>query len=124
MPQTLREKIAYVMADFAAAWSIGDIEALMSLMSADPVYRTSGGVDYVGHEEVRRGFQTMCSPQSGTDNEPRPMILLGERQCLCYWTIPLMTSSGVKQVEGVDVITFADDGKIEKKDAYRKVVVG
>ena len=48
---------------FGDAWRLGDVDALMSFMTEDCVFRSSvgpgPGADFHGPEAVRRGFELM-----------------------------------------------------------------
>jgi len=111
------------MQAFAAAWHRGDIDALMALMSPDPIYRTSSGAVFEGREEVRRGFTKICQPSHG---EPAPPSSRGTMEffgntCISYWTLRLEGPQGISFVEGVDIIIFDEQARLVSKDAYRKL---
>ena len=108
---------------FAAEWQNGNIEGLMSLVGADPVYRTSGGAVFAGRENVRNGFTQICRPSAETSLAAKtPIRHFFDNKCVSYWTLALPSPDGIPTiVEGVDIITFDDTAKISCKDAYRKL---
>ena len=114
---------------FSAAWNRGDVNTLLSLMSDEPVYKGSTGdrpgTLYVGREEVRAAFERTLegiadSPAPAPPATPPEIYFFSDR-ALVYWSLKLPGADGVlNQVDGVDVITFTDDGRVALKDAYRK----
>jgi hypothetical protein len=108
------------ISSFGRAWRRGDIEALMSLMSDTPLYRTSGGSVFSGRDAVREGFRDMCQPTKSAAPPGRQLFFANK--CLSFWLLCLPSPDGLdKVVEGMDVISFESDGRIAVKDAYRKV---
>jgi ketosteroid isomerase-like protein len=107
------------MERFSEAWARGDVETLMSLMSEAPVYKTSSGLTFEGREGVRQGFSKICQP--GKPAASPNWSFFGDK-CLSYWSLELPSSDGEpRSVDGIDVISFAPDGRIRIKDAYRKL---
>lgn len=113
-------------ARFSSCWRSGDIDGLMSVMSGEPSYRTSNGARFEGRDEVRRGLGLLCKPASpppagAPDAGLENVHFFGSRS-LSYWSLTLPDGDGeLRQVQGVDVITYDVDGRIALKDAYRKV---
>jgi len=112
---------------FSEAWARGDVEGLLELMNAHPVYRSSSGPGpgacFEGRDAVRAAFERMLAPQKTTTTgaPPPPQMYFFEDRALVYWHLTLAGTDGKAcEVDGVDVITFDDDGKIAMKDAYRK----
>ena len=103
---------------FSQAWSRGDIDGLMALMTEDAIYRSSGGAEYLGHAAIRDAFAAICHPPRETPPEDAPpaRIMFFDMHCLSFWSLDL----GDGRVEGVDLITFDTRGLITSKDAYRK----
>ena len=114
---------------FSAAWSKGDVDTLLGLMSEEPVYKGSTGEKpgtvFIGREKVRVAFERMAGPNANSTGETAPttppeMYFFADR-ALVFWRLSLPDADGLLQeVDGVDVITFTDDGRIAVKDAYRK----
>lgn len=118
------------LARFSAAWGAGDVDGLLQLMSDEPVYKGSTGpcpgTVYVGRDNVRRAFERMVgrahNQAEGSDATAAPpeAYFFGDR-ALVFWCLALPDADGsLSDVEGVDVITFTEDGRIAVKDAYRK----
>lgn len=121
-----REKVCrQTIIRFGTAWAAGDVDGLMSLMSDEPRYRGSTGPDpgneFVGSEQVRAAFERIAGPNAGseppTPAPPPEMYFFGNR-ALAFWRLKFPGSD--REVEGVDVMTFTNDGRIAVKDAYRK----
>ena len=115
------------LARFSTAWSTGDVDGLMALMSDDPTYSGSTGPGpgtlFRGQEQVRAAFQRMVGGNAGSaaPAEPPPRMFLFGDHALVYWTLMLPGADGIaREVAGVDVMSFTDDGRIAMKDAYRK----
>ena len=110
---------------FGNAWAAGDVDGLMSLMSDEPRYRGSTGPEpgneFVGVEQVRAAFERIAGPNAGsTPTKPAPppeMYFFGNR-ALAFWRLKFPGSD--REVEGVYVMTFTNNGRIAVKDAYRK----
>lgn len=113
---------------FSAAWARGDVDGLLELMTADPVYRGSSGPGpgsyFQGRDAVRTAFARMVPPQTAAAAAtlpPPPQMYFFEDRALVYWNLSLPGPDGTaRAVDGVDIITFDADGKIAVKDAYRK----
>ena len=111
------------MKAFALAWDAGDIDGLMALFGNDPVYRTSSGTTFAGRLALRDGLTRMCQPQQ-SDSTPKagePDMQFFGRICIAYWSLVLPNGETRGLVDGVDVITFDDDARVIRKDAYRKL---
>jgi ketosteroid isomerase-like protein len=107
------------MERFSEAWARGDVDTLMSLMSEAPLYKTSSGLAFEGREAVRQGLSKICQP--GKPAASPNWSFFGDK-CLSYWSLELPSPDGERRsVDGVDVISFASDGRIRIKDAYRKL---
>jgi hypothetical protein len=115
---TYRARMQSTLEAFAAAWSRGEVTALMDLVGEHPVYRTSGGLVFEGREAVRSGFEQICKP-SETPQQPSPPPHFFGNTCLCCWSLPL--SAGEPPIAGVDIIMFDENAKLISKDAYRKL---
>jgi hypothetical protein len=124
------EKHRKTIAAFSAAWDAGDVDTLLSLMSDEPVYKGSAGPGpgtvFVGKEEVRGILQKMVGSNSASSDEEKapatpPEMYFFANRALVYWRIAFPDADGnTTEVDGVDVMTFTDDGRIAVKDAYRK----
>ena len=134
---------------FSDAWARGDVDALLGLMTEEPTYRASVGARpgavYHGREEVRAAFNRLFAgqplaggpppsgggspspaggspPSAGGPLSPTPgeAVFAGNR-ALTFWVLPGRAPDGSPaNVEGVDVMTFDERGRIAVKDAYRK----
>ena len=110
---------------FSAAWAVGDVDALLSLMSDEPIYKGSTGPEpgtvFAGREQVRAALQRMAGGNAGSapaEPAPPPEMYFFADRALVFWRLVLPGSASA--VDGVDVMTFTDDGRIAVKDAYRK----
>jgi len=113
-----RARMQATLYAFSAAWSGGDIAALMDLVGEHPVYHTSGGLVFEGRAAVRSGFEQICKASNDPPPPAPPPQFFGN-MCLCTWSLPL--SPGGPPIAGIDVITFDENARIISKDAYRKL---
>lgn len=108
--------------EFNARWRGGDAEALMEVMTEEPVYRASTGespgTEHRGADEVREAFRDVIAAEAAGGPPPArvtEVLSFGDR-ALSTWSY---RASGGEIVEGIDLWTFAA-GRIAVKDAYRK----
>jgi len=116
-----------VLLRFSEAWRCGDVDTLLSLMSDEPVYRGSTGplpgTEARGRQAVAAAFERMVGAnrsQVPTAPAAAPRAHFFDSHALVYWHLTLPGANGPVAVDGVDVITFDDEGRIAVKDAYRK----
>ena len=109
---------------FADAWNRHDVDALMTFMADDCGFESSSGPEicgtgYVGREAVRAGFsQVFVTFPDAQWNNPRHFVA-GNRG-VSEWTFTGTRVGGSRvEVHGCDVFEFRD-GKIARKDSYRK----
>src|SRR5215813_10993876 len=66
---------------FSAAWTAGDLDALMSYMTDDCVYHASVGPEpgstYRGKDEVRRGFAAVLAYDHGRERRDGTAFING-----------------------------------------------
>ena len=109
---------------FAAAWNRHDADALMTFMTDDCVFESSGGPDvcgtsYVGPEAVRRGFAGAWDAFPDAQWRGARHFICGSRG-VSEWTFTGTRADGTRlEVHGCDVFTFKK-GKIALKNSYRK----
>src|SRR5258708_30843633 len=74
---------------FSAAWTDGDLDALMSFMTEDCVYNASVGPEpestYRGMEEVRRGFAAMLAHARRRDRRHGPAFITRDVR-VAHWS--------------------------------------
>jgi taurine dehydrogenase small subunit len=109
---------------FADAWNRHDVDALMSMMTADCVFEASGGnaVDgerHEGQQAVRAAYAAIfvAYPDAHWGNARH--FVAGDRG-LSEWTFTGTLKDGKRvEVTGCDVFTFRN-GKIAIKNSFRK----
>ncbi len=111
--------------EFGEAWAAGDVDALMTFMTGDCVYHASVGPEpgttYRGPEEVRRGFAEMLAYDHGRERRDGAALIAGNAG-VADWSFTETGPGGrITTIRGCDIFEFAD-GKIRKKDAFRKVL--
>lgn len=111
---------------FVAAWERRDIAALMEDICDDCVYITTTGpgpgTEYVGKDAIQRGF-LIALEDDAADSESSygPLFMAGNRAAL-EWASTYTDATGKRvTVRGCDLLEFMD-GKIHRKDAFRKVL--
>src|SRR5215468_6542639 len=126
MPSTSRPAMTLQrLQRFGAAWAAGDLDALMSYMTDDCVYSASVGPEpgstYRGKNEVRRGFAAVLAYDHGRERRDGNAFINGNVR-VTEWSFYETDANGTgRLIRGCDIFEFAD-GKIRKKDAFRKVL--
>jgi rhodanese-related sulfurtransferase/ketosteroid isomerase-like protein len=113
------------LGQFGAAWACGDLDALMGFVTDDCVYLASVGPEpgttYRGREEVRRGFAAMLAYDRGREWQAGTVVVAGDRGFAEWSFTETTTDGGRRLIRGCDLFEFRD-GRISRKDAYRKVL--
>jgi len=119
-----RAHLEQLLERFDVAWTAGDLDALMSLVTRDCVYSASVGPEpgttYRGLDEVRRGFAEMLAYDQGRERRGGQAFVSGNK-AVAEWSFTETAPDGPQRlIRGCDIFEFAD-GKVRKKDAFRKV---
>lgn len=113
------------LAAFSDAWNRHDIDALMSFMSDDCVFQTAAGPDacgtrHSGRDAVRKAFAAAWEALPDAQWSNGKHFVHGDFG-VSQWTFTGTAADGSRvETDGVDVFVFRD-GKIELKNAFRKV---
>ncbi|HUQ18195.1 MAG TPA: nuclear transport factor 2 family protein [Gemmatimonadaceae bacterium] len=124
MSQSVSEVTTEQLQDFADAWNMHDVDAIMSFMTDDCVFEASAGPEvsgarFVGPVAVREAFADVWAtfPDAHWGNARH--FVYGDRG-VSEWTFTGTRSDGSRiEVHGCDLFTFRG-GKISLKDSYRK----
>jgi ketosteroid isomerase-like protein len=109
---------------FADAWNRHDVDALMSMMTADCVFEASGGnaVDgerHDGQQAVRAAYAAVFEQYPDAHWGNTRHFVTGDRG-VSEWTFTGTLKDGKRvEVTGCDVFTFRN-GKIAIKNSFRK----
>lgn len=109
-----------------AAFNRHDLDAVMSFFADDCVLEMPRGPEprghrYVGKAEVRKGLATRLEGLPDVHYSDDEHWVFGDR-AVSQWTLTGATKEGKKiRVRGCDLLQFRD-GKIVRKDSYRKIV--
>ena len=109
---------------FADAFNRHDLDALMSMMTADCVFESSVGstIDgerYVGQPAVRAAFAALFEQYPDAHWGGARHFVHGDRG-VSEWTFTGTRTDGQRvEVRGCDLFTFRD-GRIATKDSFRK----
>jgi steroid delta-isomerase-like uncharacterized protein len=109
---------------FAAAWNRHDLDALMSMMTADCVFAASAGPDVDGErsegaDAVRAAFAAVFHAFPDAQWADARHFIAGDRG-VSEWTFTGTRRDGARvEVRGCDLFTFRD-GRIAVKNSYRK----
>jgi ketosteroid isomerase-like protein len=113
------------LGQFGAAWACGDLDALMGFVTDDCVYLASVGPEpgttYRGRDQVRRGFAAMLAYDRGRERQEGTAVVAGDRGFAEWSFTETTTDGGRRMIRGCDLFEFRD-GRISRKDAYRKVL--
>jgi steroid delta-isomerase-like uncharacterized protein len=113
------------LAAFSDAWNRHDIDALMSFMSDDCVFQTAAGADacgtrHSGRDAVREAFAAAWEALPDAQWVNGTFFVQGDFG-VSQWTFTGTAADGSRvETDGVDVFAFKD-GKIQSKNAFRKV---
>jgi ketosteroid isomerase-like protein len=115
-----------VLQDVLDAFNRHDLDTIMSFFAEGCVFDLPRGPDrhgtrFVGKDDVRRGlasrFDGIPDVHYGDDHH----FACGTRG-VSEWTISGTTVDGERiDVRGCDLWTFADDGKLVRKDSFWKI---
>jgi len=109
---------------FADAWNRHDVDDLMSFMTGDCVFESSGGDEtcgtrYEGAEAVREGYAKAWADFPDAQWNDAQHFVQGNRG-VSEWIFTGTNGEGKRsEVAGCDIFTFRD-GKILVKNSYRK----
>ena len=115
------------LSQFAAAWNRHDCDSLLSMVTDDCVFETSSGIypcgtRHAGIEALRSAFPKIWEAYPDARWEEATHVICGARG-FSEWTFKGADRDGKKvEMRGVDVFTFRD-GRIARKDTYRKIIV-
>jgi steroid delta-isomerase-like uncharacterized protein len=110
---------------FADAWNRHDLDDLMSFMTDDCIFESSGGESacgtrYEGTEAVRIGYAKSWNDFADAQWNNTHHFVRGDRG-VSEWTFTGTNANGKRsEVAGCDIFTFRD-GKIFVKNSYRKI---
>jgi steroid delta-isomerase-like uncharacterized protein len=109
---------------FADAWNRHDVDDLMSFMTDDCVFESSGGEDVCGtryedSKAVRKGYSKSWEDFPDAQWIDARHFVIGDRG-VSEWVFTGTKADGKRsEVAGCDIFTFRD-GKIAVKNSYRK----
>lgn len=126
--QTLTGQQLALLERFAQAWNDHDIQALLSMVTADCIYDGSTGPElhgtrYQGHEQLRRGFAGVWEAIPDARWEETHHVAWGGAQGYTEWIFRGTRLADGSKVDsrGIDIFTFRD-GLIAYKNTFRKMV--
>jgi ketosteroid isomerase-like protein len=108
------------------AFNAHDLDRIMSFFAEDCVLEMPRGPDpwgtrYTGHAAVREGLRARFSGIPDVQYTDDTHFTAGDVG-VSQWTLRGTAASGEKiEVRGCDFFTFADDGKILKKNSFWKI---
>jgi steroid delta-isomerase-like uncharacterized protein len=124
MAKQLDEVTVEFLEAFADAWNRHDVDDLMSFMTDDCVFESSGGDGVCGTrcegtEAVRKGYSKSWKDFPDAQWSNARHFVQGDRG-ISEWVFTGTNADGKRsEVAGCDIFTFRD-GKILVKNSYRK----
>ena len=118
------QRITTLLQAFADAWNRHDVDALMSMMTADCVFQASGGpaVDgerHEGQQAVRAAYAAVFEQYPDAHWGNARHFVAGDR-AVSEWTFTGTLKDGRRvEVNGCDLLTLRE-GKIAIKNSFRK----
>ena len=109
---------------FVDAFNAHDVNAIISFMTDDCVFKASAGPDaegekFVGKEAVKKAFEDVFKTFPDARWSNSTYFIAGDR-VVTEWLFTGTKTDGSKvEVRGCDICTYRD-GKISVKDSYRK----
>ena len=118
-----RQADEQALAEFSSAFGRGDVDAIMSLMTDDCVFESTGpapdGLRVVGAEAVRGVWVDLFGGTRDALFAEEESFVAGDRAVL-RWLFTWTNDDGSEgHVRGVDVLRFRD-GKVAEKLSYVK----
>jgi len=109
---------------YMAAWSRHDLEAILSMMTPECVFETSGGPDvwgrrYEGQTAVREAIAEIFEMLPDIRFTNARHTVFGDRAFSEYTVIATRPDGSRIEARGCDLFEFKG-GKIHRKDSYRK----
>lgn len=111
--------------EFADGFNAHDVDALMTFMTDDCMFKISYGPDvcgqlFEGRDAVRAAFSSVWEKYPDAQWRRPTHFVSGDRG-VSEWTFTGTDKDGTRvEVNGCDIFTFRD-GKILIKDSYRKI---
>jgi ketosteroid isomerase-like protein len=121
-----RGEVERLLADHNDAWNSHDIDAMTALFDADCVFEASAGPEtagrtFTGIDNVRAAFADVLAAMPDAQwGGGRHYAITGDYG-VSEWRLQGTFSDGSRlDVNGCDFLTFGADGKIVRKNSYRK----
>ena len=117
-------QLLQLLHQFGEAFNRHDLDQLMSMMTADPVFEASAGNDvngerHEGQRAVRAAYAAVFAQYPDAHWGNARHLVAGDRG-VSEWTFTGTRGDGARvEVNGCDLFTFRD-GKIAIKNSYRK----
>jgi steroid Delta-isomerase len=107
-----------LVARYAAAVSARDVEGVLALFSDDAVQRDPyGATPNVGAEAIATFLGNAFGAGTATLFEALAVHTAADRVAIDF-RVSVTFGSGTMVIEGIEVFTVADDGRIAEVDAY------
>ncbi len=124
VPQSGTSAYRDLLVAHAAAWSRHDIDAIMEMMTPDCIFESSGGPDpwgrrYEGQAAVREAIAEIFEMLPDIRFANARHTVCGDRGISEYTMIATRPDGSRIEARGCDLFEFRD-GKIHRKDSYRK----
>ena len=111
--------------NFLDACNARDLDLVASFFSPDAVYLGSigsedDGTSFIGHEQVCHGMDAFLNSHTEVKYTDIDVTIAGDRGFATWTFTGTRSNAETYSFRGVDILAFDDEGRISRKDAFRK----
>jgi ketosteroid isomerase-like protein len=117
-----RDQLADITRRFTDAFNREDLDGVMGYLTDDIVYEQYDGQVATGRDEVRAAFTPQFTGAFGVMrfDEEDLFVDADARRALISWICSTERDGKVRGWQGLDILHFTPDGRIERKLTYGK----
>jgi steroid Delta-isomerase len=112
------EDLRQLVDRYAKSVTARDVDALVALFTEDAVQQDPAtSPPNVGHEAIRTFFQAAVDASTATTFEALAVHTCGDHAAIDF-RVTVQLEAGTMVIEGIEVFSFAEDGRIRSVTAY------